>query len=97
MIRQPVMTMVIFGGLLLQASVVSSVSINAAGSVASARGPLGDGSREGCPAGSFHTALNNTMCFGMKQQARNKMGAPIKTQAECLDACCEDTSCTVYQ
>ena len=25
------------------------------------------------------------------------MGAPIKTEADCLDACCEDNSCTVYQ
>jgi hypothetical protein len=87
--------MMMVGRLLLQASVVSSVVT--AGSVASARGLLGDGTGAGCSAASFPTALNNTMCFGMKQQARNKMGAPIKTQAECLDVCCEDTSCTVYQ
>ena len=50
-----------------------------------------------CSAGSFPTALNDTMCYGLKEQVRNKMGAPISTLPECLDACCEDNSCTVYQ
>lgn len=25
------------------------------------------------------------------------MGAPITSEADCLDACCEDSGCTVYQ
>ena len=50
-----------------------------------------------CSAASFPTALHNTMCMGLEQKVRNKMGAPIKSEADCLDACCEDGSCTVYQ
>jgi hypothetical protein len=50
-----------------------------------------------CSAASFPTALRDTMCMGLKQQTRNKMGAPIRSEAGCVDACCEDGSCTVYQ
>ena len=50
-----------------------------------------------CSAASFPTALTDTMCMGLQQKVRNKMGAPIKSEAECLDACCEDGSCTIYQ
>lgn len=84
------MIMMMVCGLLLQASVASAASSGAPAG-------LGDGSGAACSAATFPTSLNNTMCFGMKQQTRNKMGAPIKTLTECLDACCEDTSCTVYQ
>lgn len=83
------MMMMMVSGL-FQASVASGASSGATAG-------LGDGSGAACSASTFPTPLNNTMCFGMKQQTRNKMGAPIKTLTECLDACCEDTSCTVYQ
>jgi hypothetical protein len=49
------------------------------------------------PSCSFPTPLRDKMCMGLKQQTRNKMGAPIQSAASCLDACCEDRSCTVWQ
>ena len=75
-----------------------------------------------CSATSFPTAEPGKMCFGLTQLARNKMGAPIKTETQvrckthfrlifrvicwlilacvflqCLDACCDEPSCTQFQ
>jgi hypothetical protein len=43
-----------------------------------------------CTAASFPIELNNTQCYGLDQ-------ASHASQEECVNACCEDTDCEVWQ
>ena len=49
-----------------------------------------------CAATSFPTNLSGTECWGLSGRATDKMGHPISTAAECLAACCDDATCTLW-